>query len=387
MNVSRIKHKSPFLLFLAVYFFAIYPGKEAKSQEVTINSFCAFSYSDPSERSSQDSIFFSLGNPKYCGNKISVKYKMLKDVDTLRKSVNKILGNLNLNKNRIVLGEFDYHAITGIFFKSDSSAICTILYQKDLVNDYWISIGVLCHELGHYLNDNERLCTNKEIELDADYFEGRAMAYLGARKEEALRCFNLSSLNGDSLHPPRNERINRSLAGFQNYFAGLRITSFTSANPVVYWKKYDDNDSIFIDDLSFAIPKLNGWDTLFTGDDRNPENIYGYIDPNLGILYLSKTNSTYELYNFKNADAGIGSLVNDKTSLTYMRFGSHSYRIYNKSKIVTFDEVEKDKNRILSNNLDYLVNIRNRETNKTDIVIFKNYTICPTKKLMPAFYK
>jgi hypothetical protein len=358
------------------------------SQSITIHSFCAFSYSlDNSRKAPEDSIFFKTNAPTYCGNKITMRYTSMNSNDTIRKAINRILLDLNLSTDRVVLGSFDYSAVTGIFFKPDSSTVCHILCQTQLKNEYWKAIGIVSHELGHYLNDNENLCSNKDIELDADYFAGRAMAFLGATKEECIQCFSVSSAKGDSIHPPRSERIERCLAAFQNYFKSIKITSFTSANPVVYWMKFDDCDSIYIDDYKFSIPKLKGWDTLFTNSVRAPENLIGFIDPNLGILYLTKTNSTYELNNFKKDQQGIGSLVNDKTSLTYMRFGSRFYRIYNKSKIVKFDEVNKENNRMLENNLDYLVNIKNIDKKDGDIVIFKNYAVCPIGKLMPAFYK
>jgi len=77
----------------------------------------------------------------------------------------------------------------------------------------WIALGILFHELGHYINDHENFCSNSELELDADFYSGYCLSRAGAYSAQSLESIMILPDSGDDTHPPKAQRIERLLKG------------------------------------------------------------------------------------------------------------------------------------------------------------------------------
>jgi Zn-dependent protease with chaperone function len=92
----------------------------------------------------------------------------------------------------------------------------------------WPWIATIAHKIGHFQNGHIvqnnleviwfGLITRKRIELQADYFAGYTLAFLGANKLESLAYFNVDDINFTSsffsLYPPVEERIFETQQGW-----------------------------------------------------------------------------------------------------------------------------------------------------------------------------
>jgi hypothetical protein len=99
-----------------------------------------------------------------------------------------------------------------------------IIYDKNLLmnvdamtDNYWSSISILAHEIGHHLSghtlNNE--IDNHEAELQADKFSGFVLYKMGATQEQATNAMSL--LGGDvdtESHPNKRKRIQAILEGW-----------------------------------------------------------------------------------------------------------------------------------------------------------------------------
>jgi hypothetical protein len=83
----------------------------------------------------------------------------------------------------------------------------------------WASIGVLAHEVGHFLlfHALNKKGSNPRWEIDADRFAGKTMAMMGSTLEEAQSMFNNYILIEDSrTHPGRDNRLEAVKTGWMN---------------------------------------------------------------------------------------------------------------------------------------------------------------------------
>jgi hypothetical protein len=99
-----------------------------------------------------------------------------------------------------------------------------IIYDKSLLtnvdamtNNYWSSISILAHEIGHHLSghtlNNE--IKNHDAELQADKFSGFILYKMGATQEQATNVMLLLGSEHDSdTHPNKNKRIKAILNGW-----------------------------------------------------------------------------------------------------------------------------------------------------------------------------
>ena len=75
-------------------------------------------------------------------------------------------------------------------------------------NNYWASISILAHEIGHHLNGHSLLTggSRPNLELEADKFSGFILSKLGATLDEAQTAVNTLPEAGSLTHPPRSAR-------------------------------------------------------------------------------------------------------------------------------------------------------------------------------------
>lgn len=95
----------------------------------------------------------------------------------------------------------------------------TFMYNIAERINYWASISILAHEVGHHLNGHSLLPggSRPSIELEADKFSGFILAKLGASLEEAQSAINtLVSEQGSLTHPGRSARLAAIASGWYN---------------------------------------------------------------------------------------------------------------------------------------------------------------------------
>lgn len=86
----------------------------------------------------------------------------------------------------------------------------TFMYNIGQRINYWASISILAHEVGHHLNGHSLTPggSRPSLELEADKFSGFILSKLGATLSEAQSAINtLISESGSVTHPGRSARL------------------------------------------------------------------------------------------------------------------------------------------------------------------------------------
>ncbi|RYE40035.1 MAG: hypothetical protein EOP48_25135 [Sphingobacteriales bacterium] len=218
-----MENKGPFLsallFFLGILSAQAQIGKDSLSVEVS--SYCSY-----------DS---GTGGDSTCKDVLRLRYEPYKRDDLLA-DVKKVLLTLGIAQNP-QFGLINSQGVKALYCKQKSPLI---LINKNIADTYgkWELWGIAFHEVGHYANDHENLCSNPELELDADFFSGSCLAILGATKKETVECYLKITETELGSHPKRDLRIARALQGYDNILSSMKLKSFTSVNPVITWKKH-----------------------------------------------------------------------------------------------------------------------------------------------------
>ena len=86
----------------------------------------------------------------------------------------------------------------------------TFMYNIEKRINYWASVSILAHEIGHHLNGHSLMPggSRPSLELEADKFSGFVLATLGANLMETQAAINnLVSEEGSLTHPPKSARL------------------------------------------------------------------------------------------------------------------------------------------------------------------------------------
>ena len=84
------------------------------------------------------------------------------------------------------------------------------MYNIEKRINYWASVSILAHEIGHHLNGHSLMPggSRPSLELEADKFSGFVLATLGASLEDSQVAINkLVSDEGSLTHPPKSARL------------------------------------------------------------------------------------------------------------------------------------------------------------------------------------
>lgn len=147
--------------------------------------------------------------------------------------VDRIMEEVGLPRNFLVVEcpEIDnckavnYLAKTGSlrYIVYDDKFMRTLDTASATADDYWASISIMAHEIGHHLCGHtlDSIGSRPDKELEADAFSGFIMYKLGATLDQAQAVFKaMTELYGDativSTHPPLRNRLAAIRSGWNN---------------------------------------------------------------------------------------------------------------------------------------------------------------------------
>lgn len=110
----------------------------------------------------------------------------------------------------------------------------TFMYRITQNLNYWASLSILAHEVGHHLNGHSLKSggSRPTLELEADKYAGSTLARLGASLVEAQSAINsLVSEEGSFTHPGKSARLAAIASGW--YGAGGKNNSMPRNSPKV----------------------------------------------------------------------------------------------------------------------------------------------------------
>jgi hypothetical protein len=101
----------------------------------------------------------------------------------------------------------------------------SFMYNISKKINYWASISILAHEVGHHLNGHSLLSggSRPSIELEADKFSGFVLAKLGANLEEAQYAINsFVSEYASATHPGKSARLAAIANGWYSFSSNFK---------------------------------------------------------------------------------------------------------------------------------------------------------------------
>lgn len=253
---------------------------------------------------------------------------------------------------------------------------------RDRLIDTLAFTGAIAHEIGHYLNHHEDSWNGprkvEELELDADYFLGFLLQQLNYTEAQAIAFLDKTAGKAPG-YPDKAHRIEVIRYGFRNAARKVSATAFATANPRVIW-----TDSAWTVQVADSVVATNPAD--------NTEPPWTSYRNRVGIFYDSVNNATYQLNlnvsNYDDYNYGLGRLVNNRTSFTYMKISDRGYNIYNHGKIVfTANCDDPNNNSKLGfdrEGVDYLVYCEDDKSHKKKYVLLKDYGYAGLEQLLPA---
>lgn len=102
----------------------------------------------------------------------------------------------------------------------------TFMYNIGQRINYWASLSILAHEVGHHLNGHSLQAggSRPNIELEADKFSGFILAKIGASLEETQSAIMaLASENGSFTHPGKSARLAATANGWYSNKSSANI--------------------------------------------------------------------------------------------------------------------------------------------------------------------
>lgn len=141
--------------------------------------------------------------------------------------VDEIMGQMGLNRNfKIRKCPNIKNALAHIEEDENKNLTPYILYDPEWLAGMskksktdWASIGVLAHEVGHFLlyHSLNKRGSNPRWELSADRFAGTTLARMGSTLEEAQSMFQNVPEKGSATHPGRADRLEAIKIGWMKF--------------------------------------------------------------------------------------------------------------------------------------------------------------------------
>ena len=205
----------------------------------------------------------------------------------------------------------------------------TFMYNISKKINYWASISILAHEVGHHLNGHSLQLggSRPSLELEADKFSGFIMAKIGATLEEAQSAINsLVSEQGSTTHPPKSARLAAIANGwYENNSTRNSILNNVKKPSEIFCGDPNTREQLFIKKINktnYKIFSEKGYE--FRNSEFKELNISEYLKifwfPDyIGYGYIQDFNIINEqkLYQLKwgNCSASWGSSFNAGNSV------------------------------------------------------------------------
>ena len=223
----------------------------------------------------------------------------------------------------------------------------TFMYNISQRINYWASLSILAHEVGHHLNGHSLIPggSRPSLELQADKFSGFILAKIGASLEEAQSAINaIVSENGSTTHPGKSARLAAIANGwYENNSKNNSKISNVKKPSEIFCGDPSVREQIFIkkvNNASYKIVSEKGYEF------RNSEYRQHSVNDNLRIFwfpdytaygYIQDFNEIEEqkFYQLKrgNCTAFIGDKLNKGNALIVYFPNNQFYIIYDGNKI------------------------------------------------------
>ena len=298
-----------------------------------------------------------------CNKSYTLNYNDEKD-ETRKKQFHLILSVAGIKTGLIKLVLSDETNFAK-YLKADTVAYIAYNQLSFHNKQDWQFLGVIAHEVGHYINHHNDLCGRKDLEIDADYYIGFLLRRLGATKiEMAYSCLDLfPDTEETDSHPSKDKRKIAIKNGWENSVNNSTLSSFANQNPRIIW--YVENKKLVIQiDEKKVKPSI--WNSN-------------------GVYYDETTNSTIQLLNFKKEKKGIGKLTNNRTQITFLRTQRNKFKIYRNGVILTLADCSKPE--WDDEEIDLIVKCYDPIIKRPAQFVLKDYYYSNYGVLMPAFSK
>lgn len=173
----------------------------------------------------------------------------------------------------------------------------TFMYNISQRINYWASISILAHEVGHHLNGHSLTPggSRPNLELEADKFSGFVLSKLGSSLQDAQSAINsLVSENESLTHPGKSARLAAIASGwYENNSKNISVTNNILKPSQIFCGEPTSREQLFIkktSNYSYKIISEKGYE--FRKSEYNERSIstnlkifwfpdysaYGYID-------------------------------------------------------------------------------------------------------------
>lgn len=166
-------------------------------------------------------------------------------------------------------------------------------YTDKASNNYWASMSILAHEIGHHLSGHTLgfKVSNHNAELQADKFSGFVLYKLGATIEQAQYAMKLLASNVDSeSHPALNKRLDAIKLGWSE----ANETRYESAIPpppddITGYEEHVTFSTLDLIGINPADIASHDFELAFYQGEHEGIILEGNIDYNGGLLTILVT--------------------------------------------------------------------------------------------------
>ncbi|WP_367331112.1 hypothetical protein [Sphingobacterium multivorum] len=235
-------------------------------------------------------------------------------------------------------------------------------------------VGVMCHELGHFMNEDKVGC-DSVAEGNADLYAGYALRkmnldihssllYLKIYKNASVKCYP-DQAKRESLVNQGWNRMDKELVDKNGYNLLVPRITWTITN------NYQLEVNIGDRQLSFS-------------DWKEKEDVV--------VIYDSVSTSTIQLldYRFKANNSGLGRQITSQGLYSYFIYpkvilNGYNYMIFYKGKVMRLADCDQENKR---EGQDLIVRCQDQDNGNVEVGFrLVDYFLAPNKYVLPAVYQ